>query len=196
MKKLPFILSVLILAFACDSGPEFQDATRSELLLLNKFQDLPGYATLKLAEEKPGIPLYLCLTLVTGKDSLIIPRSEVIVYHADSSGVYNESIRGVESTAEISGKVRSDDLGRIYIETILPGDYPDRNDNRHIHLLIPGGNPEAYDIHFYQFTDFFGREFIRGSGQHFTIKLRNAPGGGFVGFRKISVQEYKRARAS
>ena len=75
-----------------------------------------------------------------------------------------------------------------YVQTILPGDYGSSADNRHIHTTISDAHPEAYDIHFKQYTGSMGSNFISGSDQHFLADLKQTPDGILVAFVTIEAK--------
>lgn len=180
---------------SCSIDREIKDLSDIEKLAFEQFQGLPERNKLKLvADKEPGQKLHICGTLKIEKDSIIIPRKEILVYHANAMGLYEETIPGEESTARINGRVFADDVGRFYIETIMPGDYPNRKDNRHIHTLVKDAKPEAYDIHFRQYTDYLASEFIRGSEQHFNATLKQNEKGELVIFVDLVVQKLKKKK--
>lgn len=191
MRKLLAILSILFALAACSIDREIKEMTPIEERAFADFQRLPEKSKVSLvSDDEPGETLYICGTLVDDEDTVIIPKAEILFYHTGVDGEYDESIPGEESTARINGRLVTNDVGRFFVKTILPGNYPRRTDNRHIHTLVRGARPEAYDIHFRQYTDFLASEFIRGSDQHFNVYLKRAASGDLVIFVKMVVNYY------
>ena len=68
------------------------------------------------------------------------------------------------------------------------GDYGSSADNRHIHTTVFGAQPEAYDIHFKQYTGVMGKRFVKNSDQHFLADLKRSADGSLIGFLTIEVK--------
>ncbi|MEM7298686.1 MAG: hypothetical protein AAF391_10530 [Bacteroidota bacterium] len=156
---------------------------------LEIFNSLPEIHKLQIAEKnEPGEKLYLCLRIARKDDGTFVPNQEVLLYHTSAKGQYQPINPGDESTARLSGRVVTDPEGRAFIQTILPGDYGSSSDNRHIHTTVFGARPEAYDIHFKQYTGFMGKNFIDDSDQHFLADLKRLEDGALVSFLTIEVK--------
>jgi protocatechuate 3,4-dioxygenase beta subunit len=123
-------------------------------------------------ENEVGEKLTLCLTFVDKESNEPLLNQRVHFYHANVNGEYQPSVVNDESTARLNGEAITDDQGRIYLKTTLPGDYGSSKDNRHIHTTVFGAKPEAYDIHFKQYTTYMGSRFSKSSDQHFLADLK------------------------
>ena len=102
--------------------------------------------------------------------------------------LFMESDPNDESSARLNGSAITDNKGQIYVETILPGDYGDSDDNRHIHTTVFGAKPEAYDINIKQYITYMGKNFTEGSDQHFLADLRMTKDSTLVCFLTIEVK--------
>ena len=66
------------------------------------------------------------------------------VYHTDAEGYYSRP-ESDPRRARIKGSLRTDAAGRYEIRTILPGHYPGRTIERHIHVhVLWEGHPEHW----------------------------------------------------
>lgn len=158
----------------------------SESLALAQFRTLESSSTLKIApESESGQRLLLCLTFVDKLTNQVLQNQKVHFYHATENGEYEPRDPADETTARLSGQAVTNAEGHIFAETILPGDYGSSADNRHIHTVVFGAKPEAYDIHFRQFSTFMLRRFIQRSDQHFLADVKRAGSGEFVSFLTI-----------
>ena len=122
----------------------------------------------------------------SGKNQL--SNQKVEFYHTSSSGNYEPTNTDDDSIARLNGTAITDHKGRIYIETILPRDYGSSKDNRHIHTTVVGAKPEAYDIHFKQYTTYMGKNFSEGSDQYFLADLKMTFDSILVSFLIIEVK--------
>ena len=189
-----FLLSIVYISCAIDRNIPMLDA--DELLELEQFFLLsPEHQTMIASKEEPGRRLWLGLTIVDKATGDVIPNQRVHLYHTDTSGSYSPRIESDESTARLSGDAMTDENGRVFVRTILPGDYGSSADNRHIHTTVFGAKPEAYDIHFKQFTGKMGKRFINGSDQHFLADLKQNMDSILVSFVKLAVKNPKSKRA-
>jgi len=159
--------------------------------LLQSFQALDGdHQPVIAGEREPGERLWLCLTFVAKSDGEALVGKRVRFYHTSASGDYEPSDPSDESTARLSGAAVTNERGEIFLKTILPGDYGSSEDNRHIHTTVEGANPEAYDIHFKQYTGAMGKNFIDGSDQHFLANLKRTDQGVLVAFLTIEAKGF------
>ena len=138
--------------------------------------------------NEPGQRLTLCLTFLDKETGELLSNQEVDFYHASLAGEYEPTDPNDETTARLRGKAVTDNEGRILVETILPGDYGSSADNRHIHSTVRGAHPEAYDIHFEQYTSAMGKRFSAGSDQHFLADLKYTSDSSLVTFLTIEVK--------
>ncbi len=174
-KKLKQIVIILLCltVFNCGSDDTIQQLNTEEADLLETFQNIEANSRLTIADDtEPGQKLELCLTYIDKATKQILKGQSVKFYHTSNSGDYEPQVGNDETTARLSGTAITDDDGRIYIRTILPGNYASDGDNRHIHTDVKGARPETYDIHFKQYTGFMGTNFVNGSDQHFLADLK------------------------
>ncbi len=180
-----FSLSVI----SCSIDRTIIEITEDENNTLIDFQKLPRENFLKITDKnEPGEKLILCLTFIEKESKRKLPNQPVQFYHTSTSGNYEPTDINDESTARLSGQATTNNMGQIYIETILPGDYGSSNDNRHIHTTVFGARPEAYDIHFKQYTTYMGKRFAKGSDQHFLADLKKTKNNTLVSFLTIEVK--------
>ena len=171
---------------ACNQSQEIEQLDNEGHTILENFQGLDPKSTLRIAGEKePGVRLRLCLTIINASSKIPIADQKVLMYHTTSEGDYEPITPNDESTARLSGTVITDPYGRIFVDTILPGDYGSSDDNRHIHTTVFGAKPEGYDIHFKQYSGFMGRRFVRGSDQHFLADLKMDDQGNLIAILRI-----------
>ena len=191
MNKL-ILLLFFIFSFSCSIDRTIVNVSEKENNTLINFQKLPTKNILKITDEnEPGEKLLLCLTFIDKQSKIKLSNQLVKFYHTGTNGNYEQANPNDESTARLNGQSMTNDIGQIYIETILPGDYGSSNDNRHIHTTVFGAKPEAYDIHFKQYTDYMGNNFIEGSDQHFLANLKKTKEDELVSFLTIEVKKPK-----
>lgn len=168
------IILIVSLAFTqCSTDRTIVQISESEIEVLKEYQHLEKEYKSYIADKKePGKRLILCLTFVNKADMKKLSNQVVKFFHTSSSGNYEQTDPNDESTARLSGRAITDNNGRIYVETVLPGDYGSSEDNRHIHTTVFGAKPEGYDIHFIQYAGFMLKQFIQGSDQHFLADLK------------------------
>lgn len=174
----------------CTNNPNFTIVLNQETLELSDFKQIEKTSRFTITKEgEHGEKLSLCLIYVNKENKKPLINQEVKFYHTSNIGEYDPADPNDESTARLNGTAITDKLGRIYIETILPGDYGSSNNNRHIHTVVKGAKPETYDIHFLQYTKFMGKRFIRNSDQHSLAELKYNNDSTLVAFVKIEVKQ-------
>ncbi len=157
--------------------------------LLQEFQSLPDESRLSIApDDEPGERLQLAMTFVDKATGQPLLGRHVHFYHASLAGEYEPQVPADESTARLSADAITDAAGRVFVETILPGDYGSSDDNRHIHTTVRNARPEAYDIHFSQYSTFMLRNFVAGSDQHFLATLWQTEDGRLTCFVTVEVK--------
>ena len=187
--RTPWILPICTLLAQCTIDRTVLPLNNAEVEVLKDFKDLRSENQIQInPENEPGQQLSLCLTLVSKENKRPLVNQEMALYHTSSRGEYVLSYPNDESSARLNGLVTTDMKGRVFVQTILPGDYGGSSDNRHIHTTVFGAHPEAYDIHFKQYTGLMGRNFISGSDQHFLVELKQADDGTLVVFQTIDVK--------
>lgn len=187
MKPLFSCLIALILFAGCGGTEPFTEVTPTDLEAWEVFKGLPERNTGIIENNfEKGQPLLLCLTFVEKESQKKLAHQKVHFYHCDATGEYHLTDPNDENTAPISTVLYTDDKGRAYVVTTLPGDYGSGSNNRHVHTNVFGAKPEAYDIHFEQYTGGgMGRRFINGSDQHFLANLKTMNGDSLITFATI-----------
>lgn len=180
----------LLLLMACSIDREVKPLTDDQLTTLESFSLLNQSNQVYIADaNERGEPLTLCLLFIDRSTKEPLANQRVHFYHADIDGKYQPTVPGDESTARLNGEAQTDSNGRIFLKTTLPGDYGSSSDNRHIHTTVFNAKPEAYDIHFKQYTGFMGTNFIEGSDQHFLADLKKDESNNLVAFLTIEVKQ-------
>lgn len=187
LKYLPLLC---LLACGIDRDiPEVSD--QEEEMVLTYAQLIADHKVQITESNELSEPLTLCLQFVDAQTKEPLINQRVHFYHADVTGEYRPAVPGNESTARLSGEASTDEKGRIFFRSTLPGDYGSSADNRHIHTTVFGARPEGYDIHFRQFTGFMGARFIAGSDQHFLAFLKKDSSNNLMAFLTIEVKNPK-----
>lgn len=134
MKPLFRIYSAAILAILLavySSFPVFDKDSKDNCKLLLPGQK--GFMQL-VNDEEPGEPLVIYGRVIDRKTWRPVRDVSFFLYHTDAKGYYNSP--GPDDQARIRGTVNTNTNGCFKIKTILPGDYPDRKNSRHIHYVI------------------------------------------------------------
>jgi protocatechuate 3,4-dioxygenase beta subunit len=88
-----------------------------------------------VAEDRPGVPLVLALTVVDASSCEPIRDAAVDIWHCDALGVYSgEPSEGSAGETFLRGIQLTDGSGLAEFATIYPGQYPGRT--THIHLKV------------------------------------------------------------
>ncbi len=191
MKRIFTLLFMGILFTHCSIDRTVQYLSQSEIQTLSAFENLDNANQLRIAEiNEPGQKLWLCLTFISKGTKNPLINEEIKLYHTSSNGEYEPKNPNDESTARLNGTVQTGNKGHIFVQTILPGDYGNSADNRHIHTTVKNAKPVAYDIHFKQYTGKMGNNFINGSDQHFMANLKQTKDSTLVAFLTIEVKCY------
>lgn len=108
-----------------------------------------GFIQLAKSDE-PGEPLVIYGKIIDGKTNQPIKAASLFLYQTDSSGIYNAS-GGPDNQARIRGTLHTNENGCFKIKTILPGDYPEQKNSRHLHYVINAkGYKELKSILFFK----------------------------------------------
>lgn len=189
------ILSIILLTFMflnCTDNSATQTLNSEEQKELGSFKKLSDSSRLNMVDDtEPGEKLMLCLTFVDKKTKAPLKNQKVLFYQTSEDGNYHPKIANDEKTARISGSAFTDDVGRIFINTILPGSYATSGDNRHIHTQVFDARPEAYDIHFKQYTSARMARFIEERDQFFLVDIKHTKEKKLIGFLTITVKNPK-----
>ncbi len=181
---------IFLIIVSCAGQPEIDQAADEAMQLLETFETLDVQSSVKIYNgSEPGRQLKLCLTVRDRTTAEPVINREVTFFHTDDEGNYDVVDQGNDSTARLRGMAKTDSLGRIFIHTILPGNYGSSSDNRHIHTSIAGATPKAYDIHFKHFSTWMFRRFVHQSDQHFLADLYATEHGVLIGFVTISLTQ-------
>ena len=84
--------------------------------------------------SEPGEAVIVFGKVLDANTNVSLKNVAIDLYHTDQRGIY--SISGREEDARIKGTVQTDENGCFKISTILPGDYPNQKNSRHIHYTI------------------------------------------------------------
>jgi protocatechuate 3,4-dioxygenase beta subunit len=182
-------LLVMTIAIGCSIDRSMSSLSEPELSTLKRFKMFPLENQLNICDDnEPGQRLMLCLTFISKESKKPLPNLNVHLYHTSIDGEYNPSNVNDETTARLNGSVVTNKEGEAFVETILPGDYGSSADNRHIHTTVDAAKPQAYDIHFKQYTGRMGRNFINGSDPHFLADLKQTDDSTLVAFVTMEVK--------
>lgn len=171
MKSGYWILCLLLVG--CGFDRTIYPYSSEEENMLTAFENFPQRSQMIVVdEEEPGVRLNLCLTFVNKETGASLNDRQVSLYQTDDEGNYDATDPDDESTARLRKHATTDSLGRLFVRTILPGDYGSSSDNRHIHLQVAKAKPTAYDLHFKQYSTYMLRRFVEKSDQHFLVDLK------------------------
>ncbi|WP_218841838.1 dioxygenase family protein [Winogradskyella ursingii] len=177
----------------CSIDRTIQNLSQSEIQVLRTFKNLDNAHKLQISGlNEPGQKLWLCLTFISKETKNPLVYEEISLYHTSSDGEYEQKNPNDESTARLNGTIKTDNKGRIFVQTILPGDYGSSADNRHIHTTVQNAQPVAYDIHFKQYTGQMGKNFINQSDQHFLANLKQTEDETLITFLTLEVKNYQK----
>lgn len=189
MKNLVTLLLISLLFIQCSIDRTVLPLNENELETLERFKTFAPENRVAISDEnEPGQKLWLCLTLVSKENKELLINQNIHFYHTADNGEYQPSNPGDETTARLNGAAVTDEQGRVFVQTILPGDYGSSADNRHIHTTVENARPVAYDIHFKQYSGKMSKNFISGSDQHFLADLKQTAEGTLVVFLTIEVK--------
>jgi len=127
---------------AADAAP-----TKPDCVLTPEQDEGPFYIDLArvrrdIAEDRPGVPLALALTVVDADTCEPIRDAAVDIWHCDALGVYSgEPSEGSAGETYLRGIQLTDASGRAEFATIYPGQYPGRT--THIHLKVHLGGKRS-----------------------------------------------------
>lgn len=191
MRKIIVIISS-VLFFQCAIDRTILPLTTAENISLIEFQKLDTINKLFITDDdEPGEKLILCLTFINADSKKALSNQQVKFYHTSKNGNYEPVDPNDESTARLNGSAITDDSGKIYIESILPGDYGNSENNRHIHSSVYGAKPEAYDIFFIQYSSGIGKYMNSDNDQMFFTDLKKTHDNKLVCFVNIEVKNPK-----
>lgn len=145
--KIDFLLYLFIfsLSFGCNSQIS-EESNES-----NSCDELsPSSRTfVKLSEDdEPGENLILFGKVIDYGTGLPIIDANLYFYQADSGGLYNSTFLGMPSFAKIRGKIRTNTNGCFIVKTIVPGNYPDQADGKHIHVIAKAKGYKKWTFEF------------------------------------------------
>jgi protocatechuate 3,4-dioxygenase beta subunit len=159
-----------------------------------------------ITEGKPGVPLFLRLTVVDVSTCKPIRNAAVDVWHCDASGVYSgTSAQGTESETFLRGIQRTDRSGLARFSTIYPGWYPGRTVHIHVKVYLGGRTVHTGQLFFpdgltdavYRRSPYSrrpnrdprnaGDSIFRNGGRRSLLKLERS-GSGYVGSITMGVQ--------
>ena len=152
--------------------PEIAAADEELLTQLKQFEALDAAHQIELADSnEPGQRLRI-LGQLFAENGMPVANHRITFYQANKDGSYQEKVEGDPETARLRGFVETDQEGRFYISTILPGDYGSTANNRHIHTMVKGAKPENYDFYFEPYINDGLRRWAEQSKQAFILDLK------------------------
>jgi len=189
MKKITTIISCILL-FNCSIDRTISPITSSENVILERFQKLDKSNKSFISNEnEPGENLLLCLTFIDKISKKPLSNHQASFYHTSTDGEYQPSNPNDETTARLNGTAKTNKFGEIYIETILPGNYGNSPNNRHIHTTFYKFKPKNYDIFFKQYSEAFGNFMNSGKDQLLLADLKKTRDNKLVCFMTIEVKK-------
>ncbi|QMU64927.1 MAG: hypothetical protein GKR88_11915 [Flavobacteriaceae bacterium] len=193
MRKL-FVLGIFFFFYNCSEGQIIEKLNEEEKRLLETFKSLSDSASLKMTTAtEPGEKLMLCITFINKATAGVLTNQKVLLYQTNKNGAYEPSDPEDQTTAKIKATGFTDEKGRLFVETILPGSYGSSGDNRHIHIQVFDAKPEAYDIFFkdYLSTSLMTRFASGNNDQFFVAKLKYTEADALICFVDIKVKNQK-----
>lgn len=133
---MPAARLLIVLAAAAAASASASGTAAADRGLAQAPATPPSTVTIAPASE-PGERLRLELVL-RGKDDAPVARAVVYAYHTDAKGSYGD---GGSRDPRLFGYARSDAAGRVTLDSIRPGPYPQGGTPAHIHVHVgvPGG---------------------------------------------------------
>jgi protocatechuate 3,4-dioxygenase beta subunit len=191
MPKLFSLFSIFLLVTLVGRGQEkfFPQITTSESKEWKAFQQISLLSQVQLTDDnEPGEKLILCITYLDKTRNTPIKDQKVLLYQTAEDGEYHPEIEGDEKTARIKGTGYTDENGRLYVETILPGNYAPGGDRRHIHTWVYGAQIKTYDLFFKQFLSERMKNIIKGGFRFSLIDLKRTKNQELIGFVTVTVK--------
>jgi hypothetical protein len=189
VKKLIAILLMSFLLTQCSGDKTFPYLTQKEIEDLKSYESLEDIHQVQISNSKEaGKELWLCLEFVSESDKSPLKNQKIKLYHTSSEGEYDPSDPNDESTARLNGTGFTNVRGQIFVQTILPGDFGESKNNRHIHTTVFDAGPEAYDIFFTQYSGGIGKILNSGNDQLFYADLKQTLNGTLVAYLTIKVK--------
>jgi protocatechuate 3,4-dioxygenase beta subunit len=179
MKQLFVIkpsIILMVLFLTCNERPDSgNDPNEKNCSKLETGQK--GFIRLTRKDE-PGESLVIYGKIIDRKTNQPVKNVSLFLYQTDTSGVYNTT-GAPDEQARISGTVHTNESGCFKIKTILPGDYPEQNNSRHIHyVIIAKGYKELKSILFFKG---FTTSNITGQGPLSVLDIKKDKDGIWIG---------------
>ena len=142
--------------------------------------------------KEPGEPLIIYGKIIDRSTRAPIKDGTLFLYQTDSSGIY--STTGSDEQARIRGTVKTNANGCFKIKTILPGDYPNRKNSRHLHYVI---NVEGYEeLKSILFFKGFTTENITGDGPLKVLDIKKDKTGTWIGETELTLVRIKKQKSN
>lgn len=126
-------------------------SSRPPQIVVNDCSDLvtndQGYLSL-LDKVSGGDQLVIYGQVIDQATDEPIDDAELFFYQADEHGEYNSVLLGMPSFAKIRGSLHTGKNGCFKLETIVPGNYPDQQDGKHIHVIADAKGYEKWKFEF------------------------------------------------
>ncbi|NNE32971.1 MAG: hypothetical protein HKN40_11435 [Winogradskyella sp.] len=188
MKKIAVLFFCLLFTH-CASDSSIDTLSKNENNELAKFQNFNNTNKLIITDNsEPGEELLLCLTFIDKASKKTLSNQRISFYHTSTEGDYEPSVPNDETTARLNGTTVTNRSGEVYVKTILPGDYGNSKNNRHIHTTVYDAAPVAYDIFFKQYSGGMGSLMNSGNDQIFYADLKKTANNKLVCFLTIEVK--------
>lgn len=189
MHRLLIFFSVFLFV-QCAVDRTINSLSDDDIINLEAFQNLDiSHRDIIADDTEPGEQLQVCATFVNRESKTALANQKISFYHASTEGEYEPTDPNDDSTARLNGSAITDAQGRVYFETILPGDYGSSENNRHIHTTVERPQPKYYDIFFDQYSGGFGKFMNSQNNQMFFTTLYRNQAGLLVCFVTIEVKE-------
>ena len=193
MKRISLIiLTVVSLTYCSAQDRTLTKLEDNELHQLEEYLGINSPHTVQIADDKePGTRLIVCGTLVKKENGNPIPNQHILLYHTDNKGDYQPQIVDDVTSARLNGTVTTDKNGRFTVKTILPGDYIENPDTKHIHTIVTGAKPKSYEFYFKQYIIGYLKDIVESQDESFLIDLKKTDNGTLIGFITLEVKGYE-----
>jgi protocatechuate 3,4-dioxygenase beta subunit len=140
------------LTTATPSETQAGSAASPDCVLMPELTEGPYYLDLDLvrrdiAEDRPGLPLDLRVTVVDADACEPIEGAAVDVWHCDAEGAYS-GVQGAEVETFCRGVQTTDASGVAEFRTVFPGWYPGRAVHIQVKVQVDGGQTHTGQLFF------------------------------------------------
>ena len=175
----------------CNTGNQITNDNRLETDCNQLKPGEKGFIQLTNSNE-PGEPLIIYGKILDSSTRMPINNGSLFLYQTDSEGIYSST--GSDEQARIRGTIKTNANGCFKIKTILPGDYPNRKNSRHLHYVI---NAEGYEeLKSIFFFKGFTTANITGDGPLIVVNIKKDETGTWVGSTDLSLVSIKKQKSN